>query len=92
MPLTSTAIGFQAQTLPLTVMVECPSGSSLHGCAELPTSALGWQPRPTRDPVPPVTLPPTVMVAGALSASKLAPAATSRLPRMVIVAPTATSH
>ena len=35
-PLTSAAIGFQAQTLPLMVMVECPSGSSLHGWAELP--------------------------------------------------------
>ena len=73
-------------TFPLTVMVECPSGSTVHSCAELPVYDGGWQPRPTSEPAAPVTLRPTVIVDGALCASSTAPAATFTLPTTLITA------
>src|SRR6478609_9148177 len=85
-PFRRTAAALMAVTFPLMVMVECPSGSTAHSCAELPVYDGGWQPRPTSEPAAPVTLRPTVMVDGALCASSLAPSAMFTLPTTLITA------
>ena len=68
------------------------NGSTRHEGIEgwLWTSAGGWQPRPTMEPAPAVTFLPTVMVAGALWASKKAPGATLMLPETAMTAPAPT--
>ena len=81
-----------AVTFPLTVMVECPSGSTTHSCAELPVYEGGWQPRPTSEPAAAVTLRPTVIVDGALCASSTAPAATFTFPTTLITASAGTAQ
>src|SRR6185369_8394122 len=65
-PFSRTACASLTVMFPLTVIVECPFGSTVHSCAELPVYEGGWQPSPTSEPEAPVTLRPTVIVDGAL--------------------------
>ncbi len=52
----------------------------------MPMESFGWQPMPSNEPAPAVTLRPTVIVDGALCASSTAPAATLMLPVTLITA------
>ena len=52
----------------------------------MPMEFVGWQPMPSNEPAPAVTLRPTVIVDGALCASSTAPAATLMLPVTLITA------
>jgi hypothetical protein len=58
MPFSRTVSAPVLVTLPWTVMVECPSGSTLHAWAELPVYDGGWHPRARIDPAAAVTLRP----------------------------------
>src|SRR6478752_1690662 len=49
-PFSSTVAASLAEIFPLTVMTECPVGSTLHSCAEFPVYDRGWQPRPMVEP------------------------------------------
>ena len=91
-PFSRTVAASVTVTFRLTVMVECPSGSTMHSCAEFSVNDGGWQPKPTNEPAAPVTLRPTVIVDGALCASSVAPAATFTLPTTRIAASAATVH
>src|SRR5680860_1534941 len=85
-PFSRTVSASVAATYPLTVMVECPPGSTAHSCPELPVYEGGWQPRPRSEPAAAVTLRPTVIVDGALCASSTAPARTFTFPTTLITA------
>ena len=72
-PFSSTTAEPSAVTLPLTWIVECPVGLTVHAWPELPTRDGGWHPSPSNEPRSAVTLPPTSMVDGAFCASSAAP-------------------
>ena len=91
-PFSRTACASLTVMFPLTVIVECPFGSTVHSCAELPVYEGGWQPSPTSEPEAPVTLRPTVIVDGALCAFSTAPAATFTLPTTRMTASAGTAH
>ena len=91
-PFSRTTCASVPVTFPLTVMTEWPSGSTVQGWAEFWTRDRGWQPSPTTEPAAAVTFLPTVIVAGALCASKYAPGATFRFPATWMTASGTTSQ